>query len=80
MQLQQVVVLSQFTYYGVRIRRYLIRLTSLTKKITNMKEFNSQTWYMEFQNNVDLNDISDVRKNAVINDELLKLDLDIATL
>ena len=49
-------------------------------KITNTKEFNSQTWYMEFQNNVDLNDISDVRKNAVINDELLKLDLDIATL
>ena len=45
-----------------------------------MKEFNSQTWYMEFQDNVDFNDISDVRKNAVINDEPLKLDLDIATL
>ena len=30
--------------------------------------------------NVDLKDINDVRKTAIINDELLKLNVDIATL
>ena len=30
--------------------------------------------------NVDLKDINDVRKTAIINDELLKLNIDIATL
>ena len=40
---------------------------------------------MECQNNVDglnvdLKDINDARKTAIINDELLKLNVDIATL
>ena len=30
--------------------------------------------------NVDLNDISDLRKTAMINDQFLKLDVDIATI
>ena len=35
---------------------------------------------MEWQNKVDHNNIDDVRKIAIINNELLKLDVDIATL
>ena len=37
-------------------------------------------WVMEWQNKVDHNNIDDIRKIAIINNELLKLDVDIATL
>ena len=53
-------------------------------KNTKTKKTNSQTGYMERHNNVDrsqrcLKDINGVKKTAIINDELLKLNVDIAT-